>query len=382
MISNSAAVFAVLVGIEILILLLKKPLKKLYDYIPPLVWMYFIPMFFTTAGILPSSSVVYEFINSYLLPASLFLIMLSSSIRGISKIGFQSVLAMLVGTLGMIMGSILGYIIFKSYLPPEGWKALAALSASWIGGSANMMGVFESFRAPPELLSPIIIVDTVVAYIWLPLLIFLSRFQKSFDSRVGVNDEVMEYMGEKAKSIKIGENAKPTLKSLMILVPITFSAVCIVSLLSKYLPSFEGISSFVWVIVLITALGVLLSLTKAQDILGSSSSGYLLLYLFLISIGAKSSLVDLGATPAVFGFGFVALSVHVVLLLLLIKVLKMPMFLFASASMANIGGTASASVVASVYNKSLIPIAIIISVLGYVTGMYGGLIVGGICSML
>jgi Predicted integral membrane protein len=107
-----------------------------------------------------------------------------------------------------------------------------------------------------------------------------------------------------------------------------------------------------------------------------------MLYLFLISIGAKSNLADIGATPAVFGFGVVTLVVHILLLLVLAKFLRLPMFLFASASMANIGGTVSASVVARVYNSSLIPIAVIISVLGYVMGIYGGLLVGLICGAL
>jgi uncharacterized membrane protein len=155
-----------------------------------------------------------------------------------------------------------------------------------------------------------------------------------------------------------------------------------VALISRFMPKFEGISSFVWVIIIVTAVGVMLSLSRLKNIGGSSTSGYLLLYLFLISVGAKSSLADIGATPAVFGFGVVTLSIHIVLLLLVIKLMKMPMFLFASSSMANIGGTASASVVGGVYNSSLVPISVIQSVIGYVVGTYGGLLVGAICGML
>jgi uncharacterized membrane protein len=382
MITNPIAVLIVLVAIEATILLMKKPLAKLYYYVPALVWMYFVPMVLTTLGVLPSSSVIYDSINAYVLPASLLLIMLSSNVKGISKIGFQSVFAMLVGSAGIILGSLLGYLLFRGYMPSDMWKALASLSASWIGGSANMMGVFQSFQAPSDYLSPIIIVDTVVAYVWLPLLIYLSRYQESFDRRNGVSREVMDFMHQRADEVKEGSARRMSLRSMIALILLAAVVVPSVMLISRFMPKFEGISSFVWVIIIVTAVGVMLSLTKLKNIGGSSTSGYLLLYLFLISVGAKSSLADIGATPAVFGFGIVTLSVHIVLLLLVIKLMKMPMFLFASSSMANIGGTASASVVGGVYNSSLVPISVIQSVMGYVVGTYGGLLVGAICGML
>ena len=382
MITNPIAVLAVLVAVEAIILLMKKPLAKLYYYVPALVWMYFVPMILTTLGVLPSSSVVYDSINAYVLPASLLLIMLSSNVRGISKIGFQSVFATLVGSAGIILGSLLGYLLFRGYMPSDMWKALASLSASWMGGSANMMGVFQSFQAPSDYLSPIIIVDTVVAYVWLPLLIYLSRYQESFDRRNGVSREVMDFMHQRADEVKEDSARKMSLRSMIALILLAVVVIPSVALISRFMPKFEGISSFVWVIIIVTAVGVMLSLTKLKNIGGSSTSGYLLLYLFLISVGAKSNLADIGATPAVFGFGVVALSIHIVMLLLVIKLMKMPMFLFASSSMANIGGTASASVVGGVYNSSLVPISVIQSVIGYVVGTYGGLLVGAICGML
>jgi uncharacterized membrane protein len=382
MITNPIAVLIVLVAVEAIILLMKKPLAKLYYYVPALVWMYFVPMILTTLGVLPSSSVVYDSINAYVLPASLLLIMLSSNVRGISKIGFQSVFATLVGSAGIILGSLLGYLLFRGYMPSDMWKALASLSASWMGGSANMMGVFQSFQAPSDYLSPIIIVDTVVAYVWLPLLIYLSRYQESFDRRNGVSREVMDFMHQRADEVKEDSARKMSLRSMIALILLAVVVIPSVALISRFMPKFEGISSFVWVIIIVTAVGVMLSLTKLKNIGGSSTSGYLLLYLFLISVGAKSNLADIGATPAVFGFGVVALSIHIVMLLLVIKLMKMPMFLFASSSMANIGGTASASVVGGVYNSSLVPISVIQSVIGYVVGTYGGLLVGAICGML
>jgi len=382
MITDPFALLAVLIGIEALILLLKKPLAKLYYYIPPLVWMYFVPMLFTTLGVLPSSSIVYDHINSYILPAALLLIMVSSSIKGITKIGPHAVLAMLVGSLGIILGSILGYVVFRQYLPPEMWRALASLSASWMGGSANMMGVFESFNTPPEFLSPVIIVDTVVAYVYLALLIYLAKYQKSFDSKNRVSDELMSFLYGRAERVKDEGKNPVSAKSLSALALLAALFVYLTTMISRYMPTFEGISSFVWVIVIITAIGVALSFTKARELGGGSTSGYLLLYLFLVSVGAKSNLSDIGATPAVFGWGMVTLSVHILLLLLLVRALKLPMVLFSSASMANIGGTASASVVTGVYNGALIPIAVIISVLGYVIGTYGGLLVGVVCSAL
>src|SRR5262249_12642382 len=161
-------------------------------YLPSAFWCYFLPMLLATFGILPAQSIVYDFLTTYILSACLILLLLDINLPAILKIGPTALTAMMVGALGIALGAVGAYAIFARWLPPETWKGIGALSASWIGGSANMLAVKEGLHAPDAVFAPMVIVDTVITYSWMGLLVALSSWQDSWDRWVKADRQTLE----------------------------------------------------------------------------------------------------------------------------------------------------------------------------------------------
>ena len=166
--------------------------QRFFELLPPVIWAYFLPMFMTTFGVTPDSSVVYDWMSRYLLPFSLFLLMITVDLPAILKLGPIALIMMVTGTVGIVVGGPIALMVFGGMLPEDAWKGFAALSGSWIGGTANMVALKESVGTPDAMLGPIIVVDTVVGYGWMGILIFLSAVQKKFDSWVNADTTVIE----------------------------------------------------------------------------------------------------------------------------------------------------------------------------------------------
>ena len=170
----------------------KPKLSGVFKYLPTVTWIYFLPMFSTTLGVLPESSVLYDWIKTYLLPPALILLLLSSNFRALKKLGSKAILIMLIATLSVVIGGIVSFAIFASWLPDESWKGLGALSGSWIGGSANMVAVGTSIGTPDNLFGIMIIVDTIVGYGWMGIVIFFSANQERIDRWNGVENSLIK----------------------------------------------------------------------------------------------------------------------------------------------------------------------------------------------
>jgi len=177
------AILVYLIGIMGLIYYLNsiESFSGLFKYLPTVIWIYFLPMFSTTLGILPESSILYDWIKTYLLPPALILLLLSSNFSALKKLGFKSISIMFIATIGVVVGGIVSFTIFASWLPDNSWKGLGALSGSWIGGSANMVAVGASIGTPDDLFGIMIIVDTIVGYGWMGIVIFFSAYQERID---------------------------------------------------------------------------------------------------------------------------------------------------------------------------------------------------------
>ena len=190
MITEPNQLFALLAGVLALVFWLSTlpALSKVFRILPPVIWAYFVPMLLTTAGITPSSSGVYSWMSTVLLPFSLFLLMITVDLPYL-KLGRKAIIMMLAGTLGIVIGGPIAYLIFGAFLPEDAWQGLATLSGSWIGGTANMLAIKESVGASDAMLGPIIVVDTVVGYGWMGILIFLSALQERFDKWVKLTME-------------------------------------------------------------------------------------------------------------------------------------------------------------------------------------------------
>ena len=354
----------------------KSEFSGLFKYLPTVIWIYFLPMFSTTLGILPESSVLYDWIKTYLLPPALILLLLSSNFPALKKLGSKAILIMFIATISVVIGGIVSFTIFASWLPYDSWKGLGALSGSWIGGSANMVAVGSSIGTPDDLFGIMIIVDTVVGYGWMGIVIFFSAYQERIDRWNGVETSLVENINIQMSDI---DSKRRPIRFIDL---ITILSIGIIGgyyslKIGEWLPDLGRIvTSFGWTIIIVSILGIIFSLTPLSDLenAGASHIGNFFLYLLLATIGAKANLTSIIYAPVFLLVGVCWITVHAAILFMGGRLLKVPMFLIATSSQANIGGVVSAPIIATVYQKSLAPVGLLMGVLGNIIGIYFGLL--------
>lgn len=385
------AIFAFCAGLCALVLWGTKQswAQKFFNIVPSIVLIYYLPTFAVAFKIIPINSPAYDWMRDYLLPFSLFILMLTADIPAIMKVGPKALAMMLFGTLGVIIGGPLVFMIFEAWLPPDTWKGMAALSGSWIGGSGNFAAIKEAVGAPDSITGPFIIVDTAVAYTWMGLLLFLANYQKVMDRWLGASSAVLEDLNRRMRDFQAGQARPMQTADAMLILTLGFAGAVVCRELASWLhgltnpalqqnyPLLASIfTPFTWLVIFISTFGIALSFTKLRHIesAGASKLSYVALYLFLTSIGAKADLQGILAAPVLLLVGVTWILFHIAFMFLGAKLLRAPMFLVAIGSQANIGGAASAPIVAAAYYESMAPVGVLMGVLGYLLGNYGGLV--------
>lgn len=338
-------------------------------------------------------SMLYNVASRYFLPASLVLLTISISMKELVKLGPKALIMFLTGTVGVIIGGPLAILLFSFIAPdvvggagPEAvWRGMSTLAGSWIGGGANQAAMYEVFKPSPRLYSIMITVDVIVAEIWMAFLLYGAGRSESIDrwlkadasSVIALKDKMHEFSQRIARI--------PTMADLIIilaiaLVPVAIShgiANWIAPYISENYPALKQFSldsAFFWLIVLATTFGLAMSFTNLRNYEGAGASkvGGVFIYFLVATIGMKMNVMEIFDNSALFVVGLVWMAVHVGLMILVAKLIRAPFFFLAVGSKANIGGAASAPVVAAAFHPSLAPVGVILAVLGYALGTYGG----------
>ena len=380
---NAIFVYIILLIGVIYYLRSQASLTKLFKYMPPVIWVYFLPMISTSIGIIPNDSVLYGWTTRHLLPPALILLLLSSNIRAMTALGPKAIGTMLFGTLGIIIGGSLSLLIFGSLLPEDAWMGLGALSGSWIGGSANMVAVGKSIGTSDDLFGNMIVIDTLVGYGWMGVVIFISGHQDTIDRWNNADTSIIKKLNIQMNT---SNNKRPTsFNDLLTIVTVGLVGGYISLKIGEWLPDIGSIlTSFGWTIIVVSAIGILLSFTKLSDLenAGASHVGNIFLYILLGTIGAKANIMQVTDLPIYIIVGIVWILFHAIILFIGGRLLRAPMFLIATSSQANIGGVVSAPIVATVYKKSLAPVGLLMGVMGNVIGIYAGLLTAWILSIV
>ena len=384
MIHDPLGIISVLLVIEAAILFAADHprTRRFFKIIPSMFWIYFIPLLATTFGILPQKAPVYKFISSTFLPACLVLLLLSVHIKAILKLGKTAILMMLAGSAGIVIGGPIVFLIFKQWLPEGMWAGFGALSASWIGGSANMIAVKEAIRTPDNIFVPMVVVDTIVAYSWMGIVIALAGYQAVYDKWNRSKTGMIEELNRKISEYHSKEDKPISLKAAAAIFAVALSGGYIALKIAELLPEIKQvISTYTWTIIIVTVIGISLSFTKVKNLeaRGASRIGYGMLYFVLASIGARANLTDLASAPILLLAGFLWVAIHALFLFVASRLLKAPLFLAATASQANIGGPVSAPVVAAVYQPDLAPVGLLLAIVGNIIGLYLGILTGHLC---
>ena len=352
-------------------------LQKVFRITPAVIYCYFIPTLSTTVGIIPMASPVYDWMTRYLLPVALLLLMITVDLKSILKLGRTALIMVTAGSIGIMIGAQIAYLAFARWLPPEGWKGLAALTGSWIGGTANMVAIAESVGTPDAIMGPIIVVDTVVGYGWMGVLLFLSAWQVLFDRKLQADTTSLAETNKLLADLDT--HRKPTqLRDIAIIVGLGFAGAVLAVQLGAALPVLGDptiISHTTWAVLIVVTGGLLLSFTPIRNLeeAGASKVGYAALYLLLTAIGAQGNLMEVLSAPAFFFAGVLVITIHVAVMLVVARIIKAPFFFVATGSVANIGGAGTAPIVASVYHPAMAPVGLLMAVAGYILGIYGAL---------
>ena len=389
---------------------------KFYKIVPGLFMAYFIPAIFTTFGLISPEwettnamgenvaikSQLYYVSSRFLLPAALVLMTLSIDLKAIFNLGSKALIMFFTGTVGIIIGGPLAILLIAVFSPEtvgaEGfdavWRGLSTLAGSWIGGGANQTAMFEIYQYNPSKYGGMVIVDIVVANVWMAILLIGIGKKDKINKWLKADTSAIEKLKEKVIDFTEKVKRNPSLADIMIMLAIAFGTVGFGHFSSKYLSlfftnivgsmdsqtgrnifSFLG-SGFFWMISISTIIAIILSYTKAKNYEGAGASklGSVFIYILVATIGMKMDLNQAFENPGLIAIGFVWMGIHAGLLIFVAKMIRAPYFFLAVGSQANVGGAASAPIVAQAFHPSLATVGVLLAVFGYAIGTVGAIL--------
>ncbi len=375
--------------------------KKFYTWVPPILLCYMLPAVLASFGVVSDDrSNLYFMASRYLLPAALVLMTLSIDLKAIARLGSKALIMFLTGSVGIIIGGPLA-ILIVSFISPETlggndfdaiWRGLSTIAGSWIGGGANQAAMFEIFKFNPDRYGEMILVDVVCANIWMAILLLGVGKNKEIDRWLKADASSIEALKKKVTDFSERITRVPTLKDYMLMTSLAFSAVGLAHFMGDGISGFlsntyevvqnpQSFLSFLggkffWMVVIATLAGIAMSFTRAKNLEGAGASklGGVFIYILVATIGMKMDLSRILENPGLILLGLIWISIHACLLILVAKLIRAPFFFLAVGSQANVGGAASAPVVAAEFHSSLSSVGVLLAVLGYVVGTGGALL--------
>jgi uncharacterized membrane protein len=408
LIGNDAVVFGVLLIILALIFHTShsenKFWKKFYTFIPALLLCYFIPGLLNSVGIISGEkSGLYFIATRYFLPASLVLLTLSIDFKGLIKLGPKAIIMTLTGTIGIVLGGPISIMIVSIFSPetvggagPDAvWRGLATIAGDWIGGGANQTAMLEVFGASDQLFSQMITVSVIVGYLWMGVLLYGAGIKTKLDNWLKADSSSIDQVQKKIENYNFSIQKYITTPALIKILAVAFGVTAAAhlgaDLIAPYLEEnfpvlkrFSLTSGFFWIVIIATTGGLILSFTKLRDLEGSGASkiGSTFLYILVATIGMSMDITAIAKNPGLFIVAVIWILFHVLVLLIVGKIIKSPYFFIAVGSMSNIGGAASAPIVASSFHPALAPVGVLLAVVGYAVGTYAAWLSAILMSMV
>ena len=390
-ITNGFMYIAFLMCLAGILLALEKYTKwKIFNVVPPLVWIYVLNMIFCTLGLYHSKEVsaAYKALNHNLLYAMIFVMLLRCDFRKLAKLGGRMVAIFLGCSLTLFVGFIVGYPIFKGSLGSDTWGAVAALYASWVGGSANMAAMQAALPVDAGAYSCALALDTVCYSVWIALLLLMVRYASKWNNAVKADTSKLQAVADAAAAEVAKEKKQAGGADWIFLIGLSL----IVSAISQYVGASlngalrdVGLAMFdkgSMTTLFVTVLGLVCAMTPLGKVPAVEELSSVYLYAVVSLLASTASVTDLLAAPMWVVYGFFILAVHVILMFFLSKLFHWDLCMVSTASLANIGGAASAPIVASAYDASYAGIGVLMGVLGAAVGNFAGMICGAILKMM
>ncbi|GAA5100315.1 DUF819 domain-containing protein [Wohlfahrtiimonas larvae] len=358
--------------------------RKILTFVPAIVLVYVVAAVMNTAGLFANNAEIsgaYSSVRGALLPAMLVLMLLKCDVRSIIKLGPRMLLAFSCAVVSIFVAFVVVYVALQGFFIDGTWRAFGALAGSWTGGSANMVALQDILQVPENLFGYILMMDTINYAVWVMFMFWLIPFAPKFNKWTKAPD----VLGDSAAKLELEEEKeKPiTFHNILYLLAIGLSVSAVCLWLGRILPAVgDVINGMTWTIMIASFIGLILAVTPVSRISGSMEISNVMLYIIIALIASRSDFSSLTQAPIYLVAGFLILLIHLIVMVLLGKLFRYDLFTLGVASLANIGGMASAPMLAASYHKSLIPIGILMALMGSFLGTYFGLLIGQLLSMI
>lgn len=381
----STLVFLTAILVSLPLIFSGKTAKRIFRFAPPVVLIYLGMMFLCTVHFwdLDSTKNVYVQLKNPLLYAMLFIMLLRCDMKIIIKLGPRMLLGFLAATLSIGLGFVISYALFQPLLGNEAWKSLGALCGSWMGGGGNMLAIQAALQVDEGSMAYALVMDSICGTVYIMFLLWAIGRADHFNRWTKADTRLIDSVGHSLRQAAAENEKKFTWQNLLILLGCGF----LVSALSEHAGAFINkyisfLDQTTWTVLVVTLLGILFAMTPLGRLKGTEEVSNVMLYIVIAMLASRADLSAIGNAPAWLLCGLVILAIHIIIMIAIAKLCRMDLFTCCVASLANVGGTATAPVLAGAYSNYLVPVGIIMALLGYVVGTGGGLFVARLMSLV
>jgi len=358
---------------SILVYLEHQTRAKIFEYLPAIVLLYFSIMILSLLGVwqrTESINTAYKAFKSNLVPAMIFLMLLQTDIRNVLRLGKKILLTFFLASISIAVGFILTFALLHQYFGADAWKAFGALSGSWMGGTGNMVAIQEALNLPE--LGNVLIIDTVNYSIWVMILLSLVPFASRFNQWVNADESILNKLIHELQSNE--QTHSVDFPSLFLMLGLSLMVSLLSAQIAPLLPTSAFLSTGTWKVLLATTAGIIAGMSPLKPFKSSAMPlGNIMLYFIVALIASRSNFENLMNAPIYLLAGFMILMIHAMIMILFAKLFRIDLFSLGVASLANIGGVASAPILAEAYNKALVQIGVLMAMMGYIIGTFSGL---------
>ncbi len=383
LVQDTVGVMAVIVMIPVLFVWLERRFQwKVFEFLPAIIWIFLTPIFLSNLGVIPRSSPVYDVFKSFAVPMFIVLMLLDINIRQALKVAWRGAAVLVLGAVGIVIGAVVSYAMFRSGLPEGTWSGFGALAGSWIGGTGNLAAVAESLDVSGEMVGIVVLVDNFVYVLYFPIILTCKRWAKLFNRFTRVSAEQIEHFAAATAEVE-RKTHEVHFRDVLTLLGFGFTAILVANQLAAWVPALPPVlTEKTWAMLLVTTIGVALSATPLKDVPGTEPLSMTFVYIYMTMMGASADLRNLGGAYWFLLAGIVCIVVHFLFVIGGARLFRIDVSMAAVASVAAVGGAASAPVAAGYHREELVPVSIMLALIGYALGNYLGVATAYLCHLL
>lgn len=376
-------VLAVIIMVPVFFVWLERKTRwSVFNYLPAIIWIFLTPIFLSNLNVIPRSTPIYSEFKSWAVPMFIILMLLDINIREALRVAWRGVGVLVLGAFGIVVGATVSFYLFRAGLPENAWSGFGALAGSWIGGTGNLAAVAESLNTPPEMVGIVVLVDNFVYVLYFPLILTCRRWSRIFNRFSRVSEKQMQQVIETESKI---EKKIHTVhfRDILVLLGWGFTTILVANTIAGLLPAFPPVlTEKTWAMLLVTTLGIALSSSPLRKVPGSEPLAMTFVYIYMTMLGAAADMRNIGSAPWFLIAGIVCIVIHLLFVILGARLFRIDVSMAAIASVASVGGAASAPVAAGFHREALVPVSIMLALIGYALGNYLGVATAYLCHML